>query len=162
MSIQITPVSLNEDEKTFVDYLNEYVEENEVALLDKSIYLLRNKSKVGMGFFDAGNFYPDYILWIDTADKQYISFIDPKGLMRIFPNDPKIEFYKTIKKLEQQLAPTATDKPIILNSFIMSATKSGDLREWWHMDRADRESRNVYTLDDNECVAKMFDKILSE
>ena len=162
VSIQITPVSLNEDEKTFVDFLNEYVEENEAALLDKSIYLLRNKSKVGMGFFDAGNFYPDYILWIDTADKQYISFIDPKGLMRIFPNDPKIEFYKTIKKLEQQLAPTATDKPIILNSFIMSATKSGDLREWWHMDRADRESRNVYTLDDNECVAKMFDKILSE
>jgi hypothetical protein len=31
-----------------------------------------------MGFFDAGNLYPDYILWIDTPDMQYVSFVDPK------------------------------------------------------------------------------------
>ena len=60
-----------------------------------------------MGFFVAGNFYPDYILWIDTPEKQYITFVDPKGLLRIMPDDPKIEFYKTIKDLEKQLAPTA-------------------------------------------------------
>ena len=79
-----------------------------------------------MGFFVAGNFYPDYILWIDTPEKQYITFVDPKGLLRIMPDDPKIEFYKTIKDLEKQLAPTAGDKQIVLNSFIMSATKSAD------------------------------------
>ena len=162
-NIQISPVSLNDDEKQFVDYLKEYTEQNAATLSDKSLYLLRNKSKVGMGFFVAGNFYPDYILWIDTAEKQYITFIDPKGLLRIMPDDPKIEFYKTIKDLQQQLEKTNTSsKHIVLNSFIMSATKSADLREWWHMDKTTREAHNVYTLDNEMCVASMIDKILSE
>ena len=162
-NIQISPVSLNDDEKLFVDYLKDYTEQNAALLSDKSLYLLRNKSKVGMGFFVAGNFYPDYILWIDTAETQYITFIDPKGLLRIMPDDPKIEFYKTIKGLQTQLAKTDTSsKSIVLNSFIMSATKAADLREWWHWDKANREAHNVYTLDDERCVASMFDKILSE
>ena len=162
-NIQISPVSLNDDEKLFVDYLKDYTEQNAALLSDKSLYLLRNKSKVGMGFFVAGNFYPDYILWIDTAETQYITFIDPKGLIRIMPDDPKIEFYKTIKGLQTQLEKTNTSsKSIVLNSFIMSATKAADLREWWHWDKANREAHNVYTLDDERCVASMIDKILSE
>ena len=80
-----------------------------------------------MGFFVAGNFYPDYILWIDTPEKQYITFVDPKGLLRIMPDDPKIEFYKTIKDLEKQLAPTAGDKQIVLNSFIMQICMNGGI-----------------------------------
>ena len=115
-----------------------------------------------MGFFVAGNFYLDYILWIDTAETQYITFIDPKGLLHIMPDDPKIEFYKTIKGLQTQLEKTNTSsKSIVLNSFIMSATKAADLREWWHRDKANREAHNVYTLDDERCVASMIDKILS-
>lgn len=79
------------------------------------------------------------------------------------PDDPKIEFYKTIKGLQTQLEKTNTSsKSIVLNSFIMSATKAADLREWWHWDKANREAHNVYTLDDERCVASMFDKILSE
>lgn len=161
-NIQITPVSLNEGEKLFVDYLKEFTEKNGDVLENKSLYLLRNKSKVGMGFFVAGNFYPDYILWIDTPEKQYVTFVDPKGLLRIKHDDPKIEFYKTIKGLEKQLAPTAGDKQIVLNSFIMSATKSTDLHEWWNWDKTTREAHNVYTLDDDQCVISMIDKILEE
>lgn len=44
----------------------------------------------------------------------------------------------------------------------MSATKAADLREWWHWDKANREAHNVYTLDDERCVASMIDKILSK
>lgn len=162
-NIQISPVSLNDDEKKFIDLLKQYTEDNASTLLDKSLYLLRNKSKVGMGFFVAGNFYPDYILWIDTPEKQYISFIDPKGLLRIMPDDPKIEFYKTIKTLQTQLENTNTaSKPIILNSFIMSATKAADLHEWWHWDKPMREEHNVYTLDNDMCVVSMVEKILNE
>lgn len=120
LKIQVTPVALNSDEMKFVDYLKAYVEGHTSELEGKSLYLLRNKSKVGMGFFLAGNFYPDYILWIDTPDVQYLSFIDPKGLMHIRPGDRKIEFYKTIKELEAQLSSTAAGKRIVLNSFIMS------------------------------------------
>ena len=165
LKIQVSPVSLNEDEKKFVDLLKKYVDNHSDRLKDKSLYLLRNKSKVGMGFFEAGNFYPDYILWIDDDQTQYISFIDPKGLMHIRPDDPKIQFYKTIKELETRLAPTVKEKTIVLNSFIMSGTSSSDLRLWWstpevEATKAYREARNVYTLDDPECVELMIEKIL--
>ena len=159
LKIQLSPVALNTDEMRFVDYLKAYVDNHAAELVDKSLYLLRNKSKVGMGFFEAGNFYPDYILWIDTPETQYISFIDPKGLMHIRPDDPKIEFYKTIKELETRLAPTADGKTVVLNSFIMSGTPASQLRQWWLMERPQREEKNVYTIDNPECVELMIDRI---
>jgi len=70
----------------------------------------------------AGNFYPDFVLWIDTPDVQYISFIDPKGLRHLQWDDPKIEFHATIKELEVRLQPISSDKKIVLNFFIMSGT----------------------------------------
>ncbi len=160
LNIQVSPVALNSDEMIFVNRLNEYVEGHSSELEGKSLYLLRNKSKVGMGFFEAGNFYPDFILWIDTEDKQYISFIDPKGLLHISSDDPKVEFYKTIKELEARLAPTADGKTVILNSFIMSGTPSSRLYQRWHMGQLQREEKNVYTLDNAECVELMIEKIL--
>ena len=81
-----------------------------------------------MGFFEAGNFYPDYILWIDDDQTQYISFIDPNGLMHIRPDDPKIQFSKTIKELETRLAPTAKEKTIVLNSFTLLFFLQKDLK----------------------------------
>ena len=159
LKIQVSPVQLNEDEKQFVDLLDCYMKNHAGEWKDKSLFLLRNKSKVGMGFFEAGNFYPDYILWIDTPEVQYISFIDPKGLLHFSPQDDKIKFYQKIKELEARLAPSATDKKIVLNSFIMSATKAAQLKQWWHMTAADYEAMNVYTLDDSRCVEKMLKKI---
>lgn len=42
--------------------LIDYAEAKRDVFDDKSLFLLRNKSKVGMGFFEAVNFYPDFIL----------------------------------------------------------------------------------------------------
>ena len=162
LKIQISPVSLNEGEKQFVDYLYYYVQSKPKILDGKSLFLLRNKSKRGMGFFEAGNFYPDYVLWIDTDDTQYITFIDPKGLRNFNSDDKKIEFYRTIKDVESRLAPTVNgEKKIVLNSFIMSSTPYPQLREWWGMDTPQLESHNVYTLDNSECVERMIGKILN-
>jgi len=36
----------------------------------------------GIGFFEANNFYPDFILWLLTEDRQYIAFVAPKGLRK--------------------------------------------------------------------------------
>ena len=165
LKIQVSPVALNHDEMKFADYLKTYVETHDAELANKSLYLLRNKSKVGIGFFEADNFYPDYILWIDTPDKQYVTFIDPKGLLHSKPDDPKITFYKKIKDLESRLSSAAKVKQIILNSFIMSSTSSAELNMWWstskvNADREYRETRNVYTLDNVECVNSMIKKIL--
>ena len=167
LKIQVSPVALNHAEMNFVDYLKTYVQEHETELADKSLYLIRNKSKVGIGFFEAENFYPDYILWIDTPNKQYITFIDPKGLLRMSIDDPKIEFHKKIKELETRLSPAADGKKIVLNSFIMSSTGSSELRAWWSTaetvaDRAYLETKNIYALDDVECVNSMIEKILKD
>lgn len=161
LDIQVSPVALNSGEMMFVNHLKKYVDTHSDDLKGKSLYLLRNKSRLGMGFFEAGNFYPDYILWIDTEDKQYISFIDPKGLWYVQPDDLKIEFYKTIKELEARLAPTVGEKEVVLNSFIMSSTRASVLRDRWKMERPQREERNVYTLDNPDCVALMMEKIMS-
>ncbi|MFZ5945055.1 MAG: DEAD/DEAH box helicase family protein [Bacillota bacterium] len=159
--IEVSPVSLNSDEKLFVDRLKKYCDDNPSAFTEKRMYLLRNKSKVGMGFFEAGNFYPDYIMWIAEDEKQYITFIDPKGIMMLERNinNPKIQFYKTIKDLEARLQPTCTDKQIILNSFIMSGTSAADASAFYGVKRQEFESRNVLFLEDDDCIEKMMSKV---
>ncbi len=160
MDLQITPVSLNSGEKEFVDLLKEYIDTNVDLFKDKFVYLIRNKSKDGIGFFEAGNFYPDYILWIDTIEVQYITFIDPKGLLYFNSTDPKIEFYKTIKNIETKLSGTYNGKTIVLNSFIMSSTNSADLEAWWQMKKPQREAKHVLCLDNDDCIDVMIKKIL--
>ncbi|MDR3300011.1 MAG: DEAD/DEAH box helicase family protein [Candidatus Accumulibacter sp.] len=160
LKLTISPVGLNEDEKNFVDKLHDYVDAKPSILEGKSLYLLRNKSKVGMGFFEAENFYPDYVLWIDAPDVQYVSFIDPKGLHHLQWTDPKIEFYATIKELETRLAPGSGDKRIVLNSFIMSGTRSADLYQLWDKDKWERQKKHVFCLDEDGCVDGMMLKIM--
>lgn len=58
--------------------------------------------------------------------------------------------------MEIRLQPMSADKKIILNSFIMSGTKSADLKEWWQMTKPVREAKNVLCLDND--VAWMSDK----
>ena len=160
LNLQVSPVALNRDEIRFVDYLHAYMDSPGHELEGKSLYLLRNKSKAGIGFFEADHFYPDFLLWIDDGERQYLTFIDPKGLMHIGPEDPKVEFHKTVKEMQNRLAPTAKGKNVILNSFLLSGTPSSQLRQWWHMERSQWEEKHVYTLDTPDCVAGMIKQIL--
>lgn len=162
LRLQISPVQMNDGEMKFVDLLKGYLDNNPDILGENELYLLRNKSRAGMGFFEAGNFYPDFILWVKEPSVQRISFIDPKGLLKLMPNDPKIEFHKTIKELQNRLQKKFDGETIILNSFIMSITPSASLKEWWAMPKPERESKNVLCLDDENCIEIMLEKILSD
>jgi hypothetical protein len=161
LRIQVSPVALNDGEYKFITRLQQYLEENISQFAGKSIFLLRNKSKTGMGFFEAGNFYPDFILWIDTPNIQYMSFIDPKGLLHSSFTDPKIEFYQKIKELEQRLQKPANDKQIILNSFVMSDTPAERLDYLWGNTAADRSNKHIFSLDNARCIDAMFKRILA-
>ena len=159
--LQIKPVELNDGEKNFVEDLDSYLKKHALKYEDVEIYLLRNKSKSGLGFFTEGNFYPDFIMWIKRDDKQYISFIDPKGIRNSNPtDDPKINLAITIKDIENDLGDTNT----ILNSFIVSNTTLSDINKL-HTQFTYKffEDKNVlFQKDDkNSYVGKMFDKILS-
>jgi len=97
------------------------------AIGSRSLYLLRNadtKAK-GLGFALAGNFYPDFLLWLvdDTTGQQWLSFIDPKGIRQINLTDPKFGLYQEVKVLQGKLA----DPNLVLNAFILSRTKFADI-----------------------------------
>ena len=98
--IKTVPVALNEGEARLPLKLREFIQRNPGYLGQRRLYLLRNQSRgKGIGFFEAGNFYPDFILWVVDGQRQRIVFIDPKGLVMLKPNDfsnPKIRLYETL------------------------------------------------------------------
>lgn len=126
--IKIQPVPLNNGERDLVEDLKQYFNSNTDFFKDKQLYLLRNMSKKGIGFFEANNFFPDFILWLVIGDKQYVSFIDPKGLRQIQGlTDPKIQLHSLIKSTIQT---KLNDSNIVLNSFIISNTPYNQLTHW--------------------------------
>ena len=106
------------------------------------IYLLRNLSRgKGVGFFEAGNFHPDFILWLVQGSRQKIAFIDPKGILRLHGlNDPKIMFHQKVKDMEKRLG----DKDVAMYSFIISNSWLADVKWWSGGDILEFSKRNVF------------------
>ncbi len=155
--IKVTPVQLNRGEKDFVLDLRKYVERHADRFTGKELYLLRNQSRGrGIGFFELGNFYPDFILWLVDNSKQYINFIDPKGLRNLNAmDDPKINFYKSIKDID-----SLKDPDVILNSFIISITPFHRVNWRGSITKDDFEACNVFFQEDrDEYIGKMFGRI---
>lgn len=126
-NISIMPIALGESEYQFVEDMIKWTKANEAVLKEKEteIYLLRNLSRGrGVGFFEAGNFHPDFMLWVLKEDKQFINFIEPHGLLHEGVNSPKIQFHKTIKDIEARLG----DPDVELNSWVLSFTQSTQLK----------------------------------
>lgn len=132
--LSVSPVHLNEGERDFVVDLRNYCQSRPALLDGKEVYLLRNQSKGrGVGFFEAGNFYPDFILWVLDKGRQHVIFVDPKGILRCEGlNDPKLRFFETVKEIEEKLASKdpARKGKISLHSFVVSNTPLGAVR-WW-------------------------------
>jgi len=155
-NIEIKPVALNDGEKEFVEDLKTYYWAETDFFENKEMYLLRNRSRgSGIGFFEAGNFYPDFILWLVYGEKQFITFVDPHGMGREGFEDSKVQFYKTIKELEKD--PKLFDPDVVLNSFIISPTRFTDIpRQTQSME--EWENRNVlFQVDDKAgYIGKIF------
>lgn len=160
--VDVRPVELNEGERDFVLDLRDFHKNNQAFFEGKELYLLRNRSRgSGIGFFEAGNFYPDFLLWLLVDGRQYVTFVDPKGIRNLQGfDDPKISFYKTVKDLETRLG----DPSIILNSFIISNTPYDKVAFWakqLSMDKAEFERRHVLFQKDDKAtyIQKMVDLI---
>ena len=143
--VEVSPVPLNQGERRFVEDLKTYCDSSPALLENKELYLLRNLSKGrGVGFFEAGNFHPDFIVWLIDESQQYISFVDPKGIRNLGAQDPKIQFFKTIKEIETRLG----DEDVILNSFVISNTPAHEMTMLWETNRAAMERKHVLFQDD--------------
>jgi hypothetical protein len=148
--VEVTPVSLNDGERDFVCDLRKFFNERQGYFKNRELFLLRNMSRGrGVAFFEANNFHPDFILWLLTDDKQYVTFVDPKGLRNLDGmDDPKILLHTTIKNLENRLA----DADVILNSFIISNTPSRDVSWWRNNTKVELEKNHVLFQDEDKDV----------
>jgi hypothetical protein len=148
-------------EVTFVRDLEAFYNSGEgrAVIGPRSLYLLRNadRGQKGLGFALAGNFYPDFLLWLvdDTDNKQWLTFVDPKGLRNLDLSHPKLGLYKEVKTLETTLAAQARpgEAPLVLNAFILSSTKFDDLLNVGEpTKKADLESRNVLFMEEGASI----------
>ena len=138
--VEISPAPLNKGERQFVEDLKAFHDGHADFFETRELYLLRNLSKGrGVGFFEAGGFHPDFILWLLVGGQQQVIFVDPKGIRNLPPSDPKIQFYETIKEIEQRLS----DPAVRLESFIVSNTPSATMRMLWRMEKSEMQKRHV-------------------
>lgn len=151
--MEIRPVALNKGECLFVEDLKAYCDAHPSFFADKQLYLLRNLSKGrGVGFFEAGNFHPDFILWLLSGDRQNVVFVDPKGVLHLPLTDPKIRFHEAIHDIESRLG----DPRIFLDSFIVSNTPSATMRLHWNLEKHEMEARHVLFQEDQGGYVKQM------
>ena len=138
--VEISPAPLNKGEREFVEDLKAFHDDNTDFFATRELYLLRNLSRGrGVGFFEAGNFHPDFILWFLAGGQQHVIFVDPKGIRNLGRDDLKIQFHETIKEIEQRLG----DPEVRLQSFIVSNTSSATMRRQWGMKKSEMQKRHV-------------------
>lgn len=155
--ITILPVSLNPSEFQFVEDLRNYAlsRQEELATSGKEIFLLRNLSRgQGIGFFEASNFHPDFILWILHKEKQYVTFIEPHGMLHDDQDSEKVKFARRIKLIQERIG----DPQVILNSFILSWTKYNELpwRTRFTREQLAEEKHVLFMRDEQDYLEKMF------
>lgn len=154
----------------FVQDLEKYYRspEGKEVIGARSLYLLRNadSEKKGLGFALAGNFYPDFLLWLvdEATGQQWLSFVDPKGLRNLDLSHPKLGLYKEVKTLEQTLSAQAKpgEPPLTLNAFVLSPTKFSDLLNVGDpTQKGELENRHVLFMEDGgqAYLNKLFAKL---
>jgi len=151
--VRTSPPSLNTGETDFIRRLRTFIE-SERPELHQKVYLLRNLSKGnGIGFAEGGGFYPDFIMWIITDDQQYVTFIDPHGM--VFSaglSDPKVQLSTRIKDIEEKLG----EDELTLSSFIISRTNWTDLQT--ENSKQDFLDNNVLFREE-DYIEQLFEKL---
>lgn len=147
--VEISPAPLNKGELRFVEDLKAFCESEPDHFKDRELYLLRNLSRGrGVGFFEAGNFHPDFIIWQVTGTQQHVTFVDPKGIRQVGLNDPKINFFKTVKEIQDRLG----DHSVTLESFIVSNTPVDEMEMLWGITKKEMMEKNIVFQEDFEYV----------
>ena len=141
--IKTSPAGLQASERQFVADLKDYCANEPGGLPDGAeIFLLRNLSRgKGVGFFESRGFYPDFILWVRTGDKQRIVFVEPHGMVnaRPYANDDKAQLHERLPELAVEISKRSGATNVQLDSFIISATSYEELCKRYDDGTWDRE-----------------------
>ena len=144
-------------EKRLVVDIRRHLKANSGKFAGREVFLLRNLARGrGIGFFSATageEFYPDFILWLLTADGQRIAFIDPHGLRYTeakWYESPKVQLYKELESFDGGAAGTK------LTSYIVSTTPMQEALRHFGATQAEFEANHVLFQDDASYLAKLF------
>ena len=167
--IKSIPVKLNKGETKFVKDFKEFLNRNKELFGNKDIFLLRNLSRKGIGFFISSGFYPDFIIWIKDENRQHMIFVDPKGIRNLgnFNNDDKIQLCASyIKEIEKNVNEKLKEKgepiTLILDAFIISVSSYNDIKATFGEGKCTKEEferHNILFQEDPEYLKKIFEKI---
>ena len=165
--IKSIPVRLNKGETKFVSDLRKFLNRNKNSLGSIDIFLLRNLSRRGIGFFLSSGFYPDFIIWVKNENKQHMIFVDPKGIRNLGNfNDDKIQlcvsYIEEIEKnVNEKLKEKAESITLTLDAFIISVSSYDDIKTTFgegKCTREDFEKHNILFQEDDTCIQKIFEK----
>lgn len=125
--LAISPAGLVLSESIFVKHLRAFWDANKdkPEYKDYEIFLLRNPSRRGVGFFVRSGFYPDFILWArDRAtDSTRVIFVEPHSMAfggLYGKNADKVEALRQLTSLSGE--PEFYDRRITLAGFILTRT----------------------------------------
>ncbi len=155
-AVTVSPPGLNAGEHQFVKDFRAHCERTRPE--GQRLHLLRNMSRGhGIGFFEANNFHPDFILWAVSGDRQHIAFVDPKGLVRMDASHAKVQLATQISEIEERLG----DPHVRLDSFILSVTPFETIRRSWNMSKTEMAKRHVlFMAEDRETyVGEMLERM---
>jgi hypothetical protein len=162
-NIVTIPTGLNIGETTFIEDLKNYLNTHQT---EAEIYLLRNLTRSkGVGFYEAHSFYPDFIMWIKKAQKQTIVFIDPKGLIHMDIDDPKLKLHTFLRnEIEKEIG----NPNIKLDAFVISVTPFRNFAavhgQHLTMDKLEQDKHILFQSTDADipnksCIERMFEII---
>jgi len=164
VQVRVSPVALNESEAMFVEDLDLWCK----AHPEVEVHLLRNKVRDGLGFFRAGNYFPDFFLWVRDEAIEHLAFVDPHGLRHTGIHDPKIRFAtQEVPRLQQLIGRQPAAANLRVHAWIISPTRYNDLT--WATDtgakmaKPDIEALHVLFQQDDRAtyIDKMMRAILT-
>lgn len=146
--VKVTPQPLNAEEEQFLVDLAAYQTQNPAWFADKRVFVLRNKEKEGVGFYDKGGFFPDFLLWIlEDGGRRTLAFVDPKGLRNLSgQNDRKVQLFAHLKtKVEPAVnAGKTPQEQVRLRAFLVSNTLWHQVGWAGNWSRADAEAHGIF------------------
>jgi len=158
--VLISPSGLNEGEQLFVMHLKQFILDNSSLFKGKEVFLLRNLPRHGVGFYDAGQFFPDFIIWVKSDKCQNLIFVDPHSMTHAFLGleDEKIKLARSIKDIERAIQKKPGFENIFLDSFIVSVSYYRDVKGIFNnKPRITLEENHIlFQKDDSEYIHKIF------